>query len=191
MTDKTLFLHIGGSKTGSTGIQNFLGINKSLLDQNNIAFENTTTKEYANNNGLLLYNLLVATTKADNEIDELLLSYFGTKNIAICSSEYFQTLEAHYWQPLIDATIRLGITIKIIIYVRNVIPFLLSSYDQAVKRHGEHRNFDEWVDECGYGHCIILKIIVNLLPMSNIHVLHFEKEKNNLIKSFLDTIGIK
>ena len=127
MTDKTLFLHIGGSKTGSTGIQNFLGINKSLLDQNNIAFENTTTTEYLNNNGLLLYNLLLACPEADSEIDELLLSYFGTKNIAICSSEYFQTLEARYWQPLIDATIRLGITIKIIIYVRNVIPFLLSA----------------------------------------------------------------
>jgi hypothetical protein len=190
MTERTLFIHAGGSKTGSSAIQDFLGMNKPKLARSGIAFENWETHEYQTNNGILLYNALLSPCMTKNEIDGLVLSYFGKCNNAICSSEYFQLLQAQNWKKLLESLFRLGVTLKVIMYVRNVIPFLLSSYDQAIKHHGENREFDQWVDECDYGHASALRIIVDLIPRSNIQVLHFESEKANLIRCFLDSLGI-
>jgi len=138
----------------------------------------------------LLYKVLSSATATDNEIDSLVLSYFGQCNGAICSSEYFAEFGAHHWKKLFESSVRLGVKLKVIFYVRNVIPFFLSGYDQIIKRHGGCRSFDEWVVKPTWQHARALRIIADELPQSSVQVLHFDREKASLISGFLDILGV-
>lgn len=91
---------------------------------------------------------------------------------------------------LIESINRLGVELKVIFYVRNVIPFFLSSYDQSIKRLGERSLFDEWVIKQDWQHASGLRIMVDELPQSSIQVLHFDHERASLIKGFVDILGI-
>lgn len=185
MTDKTLFIHAGGSKAGSTALQEFFYANASQLEGLDFAYE-----MFGINNGLRLYGMLSSAATTDSELDSLVLSYFGRCNNAICSSEYFQLTEALGWKRLHESTERLGLKLKVIFYVRNVIPFLLSNYDQVIKCSGEWRSFDERAKTAPWHHAVALRIIADALPRENVQVLHFEHEKANLIRGFLDILGI-
>jgi hypothetical protein len=192
MTDKTLFIHAGGSKTGTSALQNFFEINATLLESFGFAYENRLHIEHeyeiGSGNGLLLYKRLSSMTITDNEIDKLVSSYFGQCNNAICTSESFAELDAHGWKKLFESSTRLGVKLKVIFYVRNVIPYLLSAYDQIIKRHGEYKLFDEWVEKAIWQHGRTLQIMASVLPKSSIQVLHFDSERTNLIKGFFNII---
>ena len=193
MIEKTFFIHAGGSKTGSSALQNFFEINYSRLESVGFAYENRLNiqSEYAINsgNGMLLYKALSSTDSKDT-IDSLVLSYFGKFQNAICSSEYFAELAESDWRKLVKSSERLGVQLKVIFYVRNVIPYLLSTYDQVIKGHGECRLFDGWVEDAYWQHSMALETISAALPKSSIHVANFDLEKNNLIRGFLNILGI-
>lgn len=194
MTDRILFVHAGGSKTGSTALQNFFEHNFSLLVSFGFAYENrlniNSDFEVTSGNGRLLHDKLNFGDTPDNEIDRLVLSYFGRCNNAICSSEFFQLTQGLGWRKLFEASVRLGVTLKVIFYVRNIIPFFLSSYDQSIKTEGQCRLFDEWMQEVSWQHFDCLQIIADELPHSDIKLIHFDSKKTDLIRSFLDVLGI-
>lgn len=196
MTDKTLFVHAGGSKTGSSALQNFFEINAPRLESLGFAYEHKLDikhrYEINSGNGELLYEVLWSAKTTNNEIDSLVLSYFGRCNNAICSSENFQELCADHWKKLFESSMRLGVKLKVIFYVRNVIPFLQSAYNQLIKRAGEYRSFDEWFveEKWPWQHARALRKIANELPQSSVQVLHFDSEKANLIRGFLDILGV-
>jgi hypothetical protein len=197
MNEKTLYIHAGGPKTGTTALQNFFEINFHRLEGLGFAYENRVNikSEYEINsgNGLLLYETLSFKDITDIEIDSLVLSYFGQCNYAICSSECFSKFDARVWRKLLESSVRLCVKVKVIIYVRNFIPFLLSAYDQVIKQDGEWRLFDEWAVQDGFQHASLskgLQIIAGELPRENIHVLHYDRLSSNLIRSFFDVLGI-
>ncbi|MGZ8096651.1 MAG: hypothetical protein ACXWUD_10465 [Methylosarcina sp.] len=194
MADKTLFIHAGGAKTGSSALQNFFHINASQLESFGFAYENRLHIEHQHEigsaNGMLLYEMIASPTSTDDEIDHMMSSYFGRCDNAICSSEFFAELGPIGWQRLYESSIRLGVKLKVIFYVRNVIPFLLSAYDQIIKRHGGHESFDEWVSKATWQHGRSLKIIAAALPESSIQVLHYDHVRTHLIRDFLDTLGV-
>lgn len=193
MTDRTLYVHAGGSKTGSTALQNFFEINASRLESLGFAYENrvriNSAYQINSGNGKSLFTKLPSTTTG-NEIDSLVLSYFGRCNNAICSSEYFAEFDTHHWKKLFESSMRLDVKLKVIFYVRNVIPYFQSVYDQNIKRHGEWRSFDEWVAGQDWQHAKALQTIAGVLPKPSIQVLHFDLTKTNLIRGFLDILGI-
>lgn len=186
MTKKTLFIHAGGSKTGSSALQRFLYKNASQLESFDFSFD----KKRGINNGMMLYDALSSATTTDNEIDSMVLGYFGHSSRAICSSEYFQLMEDRGWKMLIESINRLGVELKVIFYVRNVIPFFLSSYDQVIKANGEWNTFDEWVLTADWQHASGLRSMSAALPQSSLLVLHFDHERANLISGFLDNVEI-
>jgi hypothetical protein len=194
MTDKTLFIHAGGPKTGSSALQNFFEINAARLESLGFAYENRLHIEHDyeinSGNGLLLYELMLVAATTDDEIDSLVSSYFGQCDNAICSSEYFTEFSGHHWKRLVESSLRLGVQLKVIFYVRNVIPFFLSVYDQVIKRHGEWREFDEWVLEATWQHGTALRKIAEELPITSMQVLHFDQARTSLLRGFLDILGV-
>ncbi len=195
MTNKILFVHAGGSKTGTSALQNFFEINATQLQNRGFAYQNKVNIDFDNQinsgNGKLLYQVLMDDSVLDGDIDKMLLSYFGQCDKAICSSEYFASFkfDTCHWKKLIDSTRRLGIDLKIIFYVRNVIPFLQSAYDQGLKRHGQTKSFDEWVVKADWQHANALRKITKELPRSSIEVVHFDRVRSTLIRGFLDIVG--
>jgi hypothetical protein len=194
MTEKTLFVHAGGSKTGSSALQNFCENNASRLEAVGLAYEHRINikshYEINSGNGMLLYRTLSCSTTQDFEIDSLVMSYFGFCKSAICSSEYFAEFGAHHWKRLVESSVRLGVKLKVIFYIRNVIPYFLSGYDQIIKCHGGCRSFDEWVVEACWQHGSALRNIMDELPKTSIKVIHFDQVRSSLISSFLDSVGI-
>jgi hypothetical protein len=197
MTEKTLYLHAGGTKTGSSALQNFLEINASRLEDHGFAYEHRLNIKSGNQitsgNGKFLYETLETGLISEAGIDDLLLSYFGQSINAICSCEHFSWLEESNWKKLLESAKRINVNVKVVFYIRNIIPFLLSSYDQVIKRSGEFRSFDEWINQDGCNNVRAiktLKIIVDNLSKSNIKVLHYDQESTRLISSFFNALGI-
>lgn len=194
MTDRTLFIHAGGSKTGSSALQNFLEINATRLESHGFSYGHRlnikSENQITSGNGEYMYNTLKVEHTTEVTIDNVVLSYFGESNNAICSSELFQLLPAQCWRKLQESSIRLGVTLNVIFYLRNVIPFLQSSYGEAIKRFGEYRLFDQWIVESDWGHYSSLKVIADEVPLLNIQVRHFDRVRKNLIHVFLSALGI-
>jgi len=194
MTNKTLFIHAGGSKTGSSALQNFFELNFSRLESHGFSYEHKLNikSEYqiTSGNGEDLYNALKVENTTDVTIDNLALSYFGRSNNAICSSEYFQLLNVRAWRKLKECSKRIGFNLKIIMYVRNAIPFFLASYDQSIKAEGQRELFDEWVMKQDWQHISFLGEIKDVFPISDIYVLSYDRVKSELFKSFIDILGI-
>ena len=194
MNERTLFIHAGGSKTGSSALQNFFEINTSNLEEQGYAYQNRRNiksgYEINSGNGVLLLNVLSSATTTDDDIDRVVLSYFSECNHAICSSESLQHVKALGWRKLLISLNRLGVKLKVVFYIRNVIPFLVSWYDQLIKRHGESRLFDEWAVDAEWDHVNALRVMSDELPKESLYVLNYDREKKRLISSFFNFIGV-
>lgn len=187
---KFLFIHAGGSKTGSSAIQNFCEFNSNNLATLGYAYENTVGLENEHDincgNGMLLYEALLNGNSA--ELNEILPSYFGPFDKAICSSEFFADLHDQGWQLLIEAAGKLKIKIMTVFFVRSVIPFFLSNYDQSIKNHGEYRELEEWSKDAAWQHGDSLRRLSNISDQIGLQVFSFDNNKNTLLHSFFDII---
>lgn len=192
MTEKTLFIHAGGSKTGSSAIQNFLELNFTQLESFGYAYENRANlkdiNDISSGNGELLLCTLLSEISTNNEIDKVLLSYFLVHNNAICSSESLQHLTISNWRKFKSSLDRLNLKVKIIFFIRDVIPFLNSAYDQMIKRHGEIRQFDQFCLDEQWHHYSALRNIAFIFPKENIQLIHYDSFNKNIITTFLDTV---
>ena len=191
---KTLYLHAGGNKTGSSALQVFFQQYACALEQHGFAYKNNSEvrHEYqiTSGNGYALFELLVST--ADNYcINDAIMSYFGTCNCAIISSEYMQHIDSSQIYRLLSATFILGIQLELIYFVRSVIPFVCSAYDQVIKRHGEWRPIDDWIPELNtLDHIEFLKRVSGIVPSANIHVLNYDSVSEHLVDTMLQVLGI-
>jgi len=88
MTEKILFLHIGATKTGSSMLQNFFEFNYIQLEKSGFAYENRlnikSQFEVSSGNDIQLYDALTLISSTEDEIDNLVSSYFGQYDKAIC-----------------------------------------------------------------------------------------------------------
>jgi len=188
---KFLFIHAGGSKTGSSAIQNFCEFNSNNLATLGYAYENTVGLENEHDincgNGMLLYEALLNGNSA--ELNEILPSYFGPFDKAICSSEFFADLHEQGWKLLIEAAGKLKIKIMTVFFVRNVIPFFLSNYDQSIKNHGEFRTLEEWSEKATWQHGDCLRRLADISSHIDLQVVSFDTVKSTLLPRFFEIIG--
>ena len=191
---KVLYIHAGGQKTGSSNIQNILNENFHILERHGYAYENRlvlkSQYDITSGNGDYLYSALACEKESDHFIDGMVLSYFGIKNNAICSCEHFSSLSPKNWERLLQSASRIGVELKVIFYVRNVLSFFNSAYDQTIKRSGEWRTFDEWVTSSEWSHFDSLESIGQVIPNDQILVFHYDKEQENLMASFMTAINL-
>ncbi len=147
-----VYLHFGGRKTGSTAIQNYLSDHHDELFKSGIFYNLLILEEcgfdYTNSiqsgNGLPLYRAYLEELD-DSYIEELYSKLIEPTHISIISSEMFPELS-------LESMIRLKIDIEkittdyeIIFYIRNPIQYILSAYDQDIKRSGEYRSFSDYI----------------------------------------------
>lgn len=189
-----LYIHAGGGKTGSSALQNYLELNEDELARNGFFYGNrlniNSKYQITSGNGALLCKSLLSASISDDEIDGILASYFGNFHSAICSSELFCLFECRHWQRVVESTARLAIKLKVIIYVRNPGNLHQSGFDQAIKRHGEYRAFSEWAKSAAWPHGEMLRTLSSSLSISDLVVIHYDENREGLIPSFLQALGI-
>jgi hypothetical protein len=187
MSNRILWLHIGGPKTGSTSIQNYLKLNATELMKYGIMYASAGCdfrEEIGSGNGITLLEALQSSGKNDEFVHEIIKSYFGSHDIAICSSERLGELTFNHWRKLIQSCERVGVQIRVLFYIRNAYSYLQSAYDQAIKRHGVWNEFFEWVELSNWDHIQTLKILTDIFPRNSLYVVHYDTNKRFLIDSF-------
>lgn len=133
--DKQIHLHIGTPKTGTSALQKFLVENRSELEKRGFSYPAHALGEYdiSSGNGQEIVNLGVnrGTEKARGYLQSL-IKKSKSRNVLIST-------EAFYGYPkLIHEVIP---SAKIIIYFRNQLDLVESSYNQAIKRRDRRRLF--------------------------------------------------
>jgi hypothetical protein len=200
MQNKTLFIHAGGPKTGSSAIQVFLEANTQALRA--LGFSYTTygaaaigEYEVTAGNGLGLFGELTSN-RADAAVQnsivrEMLLNHFYDENRkAICSSENFSLLSPDSWSLLRKIATEERIDLIVCYYVRHLSTFFSSSYDQAL-RHGffhEWKEFLSMFEE--WEHLRALENLAQVFSKDALRVLSYDDCKKRLVESFLDVLGV-
>jgi hypothetical protein len=191
--ESVLFLHAGGTKAGSSALQSFLELNSAKLDSLGISYRNKAGVSFehqiSSGNGALLLEALVASRTNAGYLGEVVRSYFHENNIAICSNEQFGELSSEQWSRLADACKQADIKLRVIFYVRNVIPFIKSSYDQLIKRHGLYEDFEKWGAVAVWSHSKALKTISTVIAPDEITVVSYDEINKRVVGSFVELIG--
>ncbi|MBU72046.1 hypothetical protein [Spongiibacter sp.] len=187
---RTLYLHIGCGKTGSSALQVWLNQNSEYLARLGISyplFGQRIENDYliTSGNGVHLVNSL----KNDNASDFLSNVYSDGFDYVLFSSEAFQSLSDSELEKLIAIAKDLDFVIKPIAYVRNLYEMFYSSYMQLVKRHGMANDLRSYAKNIkSFQQFSIVDRWSSFF--NNIKVLHYDTEKKDLGASFLRAVGL-
>lgn len=199
--EKTIYLHIGMPKTGTTSIQAFLAENREKLSEIGILYPIKENAENEFNEHLYNYRgaVLGALAKGINAYNEYFENYFlniieqsDCKNIIISEEILFLRTA-----DVADVFLKHGFNVKIIIYLRKPAEYLASTWQENVKsvysvmglkfRHSLEQFLDRDIP-----YNIIFRYIEKL-GKGNVIVRPFEKEQwkdGNLIVDFLNIFGV-
>lgn len=200
MSDRTLFLHAGGSKSGSSAIQVFLALNAQRLRSLGFSYRDghtAITDEHAvtSGNGEALFTVLADRRLASarrTRIRQALLAHFSDEHTnAVCSSEHFSLLAYEQWLDLFEVANQQGIKVVVCYYVRNLSPFLSSSYDQSIKRHGLSITWREFLSQITtWEHFQALERLARTPAKDDLRVLSYDNCRGRIVGSFLELLGI-
>lgn len=216
---KTLYLHIGTPKTGTTSIQHFCYDNMDRLSEEGYYYPELPFK-YENKgkyrNGLFL-EAIYYNEEGNREIEKekenfnlglkAIEEYFNTYDNIILSDEGIWTAcfnrkrGKNLMEELQQNAQSAGYQIKIIVYLRRQDDFLVSWYNQLIKHNISNKNTISWDEyfqnysqyvQLDYLRC--LKKLKNIFGMENIIVRRFDRQYfkgGSLIADFLDIFGIE
>jgi hypothetical protein len=186
---RRIFIHAGFSKTGSSAIQCFLESNKQLINDIGLNYTSNTTNVNQVNSGnaeRLFYSI---SQYNDNDIKEFLVKHSSIDMPSILSSESLGFLTIDQWGYLKKICEECSVKIeRIIFYVRNVDKFLISSYDQGIKRHGMSLSFIEYVLSHEWTHYESCINLIRSFDSDILVPLHYESCSKNLLESFFSKI---
>jgi hypothetical protein len=134
---RTLYLHTGTWKTGSTALQAHLNLNRERLSAAGVSYEFLPNADRWQGNGTSLARTLLGRHMASGTLSDLLKVYFADRPIAVCSSENFTSFGNSEWEQLRDAAAHLDLRVRTVTYLRDVAPYYQSMHAQAFKA-GEH-----------------------------------------------------
>ena len=214
---KTLYIHIGTSKTGTTTIQTYCGINREQLKSKGVLFPimpyhyDRITK---NRNGHFLYAMIYENGVRNKEKEKQVLKQ-ELDYIVDCFKDYDNVLlseESIWWAT---ATRRKGLwkylqehsqqnnyQVKIIVYLRRQDQFMMSRYNQIIKTDtggGTQRFYEYFKDMNGKYKCVMnyrqrLDYMAKFFPKENIVVKRFDRSyfyNGDLNADFLHILGVE
>jgi hypothetical protein len=141
-TPKTIYVHAGMSKTGTTSIQKMLTKNQQILSQKGILYPNAARK-----NGIG-HHSLAAFIKQGKDSDEALKLQAEIEecehSTVIVSTELLERMSRQKWQSL--KTFFAPHHVKIIYYLRRQDDAIVSMYNELVKKHAVNQDFSTYVE---------------------------------------------
>lgn len=190
---RTLFLHIGGKKTGTSALQLFLAANASILAQRGVDYrhapDTTHDRAITSGNGNVLFDALKASAP-DDQLDTIISGFFDAQAQALASSEHLADLETSHWERVAARCEALCIDPRVLMWVRDVYPYYQSFYHQLVKRHGETRSFAEVVRGGITYHAELARRVVDVFGRGACNIRHYESSRVDLDRVLLRDLGL-
>lgn len=145
---RVLWVHAGGHKTGSKTIQNYLylgGLSTTAPDIYYRRMNGVENPKFMNcGNGRSFIPI-----PRERDLASQIESFVGSAQEAILSSEDFSTLSEGEWLRLDSAASGKGIEVRVVFFVRDVLPFMFSSYDQGIKAGWIAAEFADFASTAG------------------------------------------
>ncbi|MBA3744832.1 hypothetical protein [Sporichthya sp.] len=209
---RRLVLHIGMGKTGTSALQVALVRNRQRLADQGVDYPPHTDDDVAralgvtNGNGPALANLLGSElaaapadlTQAQSGLRALCTGVaLSTFPITLYSSELLYRFDPNHLAVLGEEADRAGIELRVVVYVRDIAPYFVSSYSERVKRNGYSGTFDEYLeggDDFGRRVALFqprLTRLVDAVGRSRVQILHYDSVGAQLFPSFVrDVLGL-
>lgn len=209
---KTLYIHIGTMKTGSTAIQTFLYSNRDYLNKNNFAFPERVFEypEKPNRrNGTFLAvaadlngreDRLYDASIVEQQISTIEKCFESSDNVILTEETAWQHITVdrkEAWERLIKRSQEAGIRIKVVVYLRRQDLYIESYWKQAIKYSRYKWSFEHCLEK--YPKKIKLDYLSNLdeiaasIGKENIIVRRYQREdleEGDVVVDFLSIVGL-
>lgn len=217
---KTLYVHIGMAKTGTTALQYFLWENRALLEQKGycypsmrLAYPDVATVNETRNGHFLVNDTWVNESMEHDELDAMMyragmdevVRLFKQYEHVILSDEgiWVATYKrrAKLWEELKADGERYGFQVKVIVYLRRQDQYIASVYKQKLKQRTTYSNRETWEEYVSHipktrqlDYFKKLEQIRNVLGMEHMIVCRYDKDSfygGSLFADFLYRIGLE
>lgn len=192
--DRTLHLHIGCGKTGSSALQLWLAQNSNALNKAGLHYPLFKIKAQELDDYTITSGNGVVPIRAlqnDDNWQTLFNDLFAKNNQIVLSSETFQTATVPELTKLKTLCDEQGVRINIVVYMRDFYDISYSAYVQGIKRHNFRQPFSAWIQQIpNLQQLAVLEKFESVFD--SITLLHYDHEKQRgLENSFCEAIGIK
>lgn len=170
---KTLYIHIGTPKTGTTSIQNFCGLNREKLKEQGVLYPIMNyhyERKSVNRNGYFLTGTIKENGTRNKEKEkqvfdgelQYIVDCFKDYDTILISDESIwwatSTRRKGLWKDLKKHSEQHNYQIKVIVYLRRQDQFMMSRYNQKLKTDfiASTQSFDEYfADMNGRFKCVM------------------------------------
>lgn len=214
---KTLYIHIGTPKTGTTSIQNFCGLNREKLREQGVLYPIMNyhyERKSVNRNGYFLHGVIKENGTRNKEKEkqvfdselQYIVDCFKENDTILLSDESIwwatSTRRKGLWKDLKKHSEQHNYQIKVIVYLRRQDQFMMSRYNQRLKTDfvASTQNFDEYfADMNGRFKCVMdyrdrIDNIAKSISKENVIVKRFDRNyfyNGDLNQDFLNILGVK
>ncbi|MEE3440212.1 hypothetical protein [Ruminococcus sp.] len=214
---KTLYIHIGTPKTGTTSIQNFCGLNREKLKEQGVLYpimHYHYERKSVNRNGYFLHGVIKENGTRNKEKEkqvfdselQYIVDCFKENDTILLSDESIwwatATRRKGLWKDLKKHSEQHNYQIKVIVYLRRQDQFMMSRYNQRLKTDfvASTQNFDEYfADMNGRFKCVMdyrdrIDNIAKSISKENVIVKRFDRNyfyNGDLNQDFLNILGVK
>lgn len=214
---KTLYIHIGTPKTGTTSIQNFCGLNREKLKEQGVLYPIMNyhyERKSVNRNGYFLTGTIKENGTRNKEKEkqvfdselQYIVDCFKENDTILLSDESIwwatATRRKGLWKDLKKHSEQHNYQIKVIVYLRRQDQFMMSRYNQRLKTDfvASTQSFDEYfADMNGRFKCVMdyrerIDNIAKSISKENVIVKRFDRNyfyNGDLNQDILNILGVK
>ena len=191
---KTIYIHIGTPKTGTTSIQRFLTQNKTILAKKDIYYVTAGELDLENPAILIHGGFLLNTELFKEHLDIFAKSEYST--MVLSAENFFLHLNRDNQLPYNDRLWKIlsAYEVKIIVYFRQSAEYLTSQWQENIKYASRH-TLEEYLEKTNYIKCLeAIDDLSSRVCLNNMIVRTYEPTRwynHNLIDDFLSIINIE
>jgi hypothetical protein len=194
MTERTLVIHGGFAKTGTSALQVGFARNRDWLVGQGVDYLATGQYELGRRGTVgsgnavdLAYHLCGLETRPETVAELLDALAASPSPQVLLSSEFFQSADPGRLRELVDAVGGAGFAVRAVFFVRAYYDWLWSAYVQNVKNHALTEPFSRWAPASGLAHMFAATVgtFDAVLGRDNVVLVNYDACGDALLPAFL------
>jgi hypothetical protein len=180
-----IILHIGHSKTGSSFIQSSLALSVASLRNAGIEYPEVESLEGASRGDISSGNL--ADDKAFVQTVTDVARRHPKAERLLFSSEYLFPFIHKDNETL--ARLQRDFDITVVLFIREFLPYAVSAFNQAVKRHGYTNSLGPFLADYEFPQVVLSVLQAVARAGCRLEVFNYSRHSNHLLATFAGAIG--